>query len=331
VEGIADVMRRAFPTKAEPTTIIEEPAPGGPFSLVAYDFSAEEVRALPGLHARYEALDGRVLEERVDRMARLQWEESNTPPLPFTVHWRGVVFLDRPALASLVAVSDDPIEVLLEGRVSFSSQNGAPATFPQELFAGWHPVEVNAVKQSPGGAVSLRWMDGQGHIVDPLASEDLFPLRSLQGWRHRRTLTSTAEPWDVPVSERFDFAPYQAPQFLVLLRTLLNEEAPLPSLANVSVLREEWSAVWRVSAERDYTLQGEIAGGALVVTLDGTPIIFIPDAGQGGVVSEQADLRVPAGEHRLELIQTPAGHWTGATLTITDPNDLGYQPDLSPY
>jgi len=330
VDAVADVMRQAFPSEDRPAVVTEHPTPDGPFALAVYEFSPDEVRATQGLYARYEALDGRWLQERVDRLAPLRWGVDNTPALPFTVQWRGVVFLDRSALASLVAASDDAVEVRVDGRVSFSSLGGAPATFPQELFPGWHPIEVKAVKRTPGGALSLRWVGGQGQTIHALAPEDLFPLRSLRGWRHRRTLVSAAEPWDVPVTERLDFEPYAAPQYLVLVRALLGEEAPAPVLQNVQVLREEWSAVWHVSEERDYRLRAEIQGGGLVVTLDGTPIISIPDEGYA-IAGQEADLRVPAGEHRIEVIQTPAGYWTGANVSITDPDDPAYQPNLTPY
>jgi hypothetical protein len=325
-DDVAGALRLAYPDSGE-LAVISYPAPGGFFSLVAYEFSAEEARALPGLYGRYQTLDGRLLEERVDPMASLRWEDGNTPPLPFTVRWHGAVYLDRPALASLVAVSDDPAQVLVDGLVSFSSQDGAPPTFPRDLAAGWHVIEVSAFKQTAGGSMVLRWVDAQGNIADALAAPDLFPLRSLPAWRHRRTLVSTGLPLDAPVTERFDFGPYEAPHYLVALQSLLNDRPPRPSAAEVRVLREEWSTIWHVSLERDYRLQADLQG-ALTVTLDGAVVLSIPEGGQ-----DEVDLRVPPGQHRLELVATlsPGGRYAGLTFTITEPPNPSYRPAFTPY
>jgi len=331
VNVVLDGMRKALPNKQEPTVLVEEPASDGPFVLVGYEFSADETRALQGLFGRYEALDGQVLEERVDRVDRLSWNAGDTPAPPFTVQWSGVAFLNRSALASLVAVSDDAVEVRVDGQISFSSLDSVPATHPRELLPGWHPIEVKVVKRETGGMFSLRWVDGQGQPIQSSRPEDFAPLRSLQGWRHRRTLASSGEPWDVAVTERFDLEPHFAPQFLVLLRALLNEAAPAPALQDARVLREEWSAVWHVPAEREYTLEAEIAAAGLAVTLDGALVIYLPEEREGSGRLADVTLRVPAGDHRIEMIQTPFGHWTGGTLSITDPHDQTYQPDLTPY
>lgn len=314
VDRVAAVIRQALPNKPWPDHVFETRSANGRFALVGYEFSADDVRALQGLHGRYEGADGRLLEERVDDVASLRWEDDDSPAPPFTVRWQGVVYLDAgepggQLLVSLAAVSDDPVEVRVDGRVSFSSLDGAPGSFPQELLPGWHPLEVTVVKRELGGAFSLHWMDGQGQIIRAVESEDLFPMRSLNGWRHRRTLESEGE---LVVSERFDFEPYLASY-------------------RGAVVREEWSAVWRVKDEGEFRLEARVQSGALLIKLDGETVLEFPSKRVRDRTDEVA-LRVRPGEHQIEVIQIhDGGHRMGAQLRISDPQDSAFMPDLSPF
>ena len=331
VDRVAEIMRQPFPNKTEPDHVsVKAAAEFGPFAVIGYEFTADEVRAIQGLYARYEALDGRLLEERVDNVASLRWSEAATPTPPFKVRWSGIVYLDRPTAASLVTFGDAPAEVRVGGQLTYSSLDGQAALHPQELLSGWHPVEITITKQTADGTLSLRWLDEHGRLLNVLTAEELFPMPSLNGWRYRRTLASDDLPLDTPTTQRFDFEPHFALQWLARVRAVVLDEPPTPGVQQVAVVREEWSAVWDVSAEREYLFQAEVRSGALIVTLDGEPIIDLPPQETERTV--EVTVQVPPGLHRIEIVQTPGGGlWTGATLTISDPEDLTFEPDLSPF
>ncbi len=97
------------------------------------------------------------------------------------------------------------------------------------------------------------------------------------------------------------------------------------------VKREEWSAIWSVPEEREYRLKGAFNGGGLVITLDGVPVIDIAPQEVAQLQATEVTLRVRPGEHRIDVIQTPRGLWTGATVHISDPEDPTFVPDLSPF
>lgn len=332
VDKVAADLQRALPAHPRPDRIIvKSRVDYGPVALLGYEFSQDDMLAFQGLFARYERADGQLLDERIDGVAALRWTNGGAPAPPFTVRWRGLIYVEKPGQLALVATGDDPAEVRIDGQVSFSSLDAPAATSARDLLPGWHPIEAIVVKQTPGGAFSLRWVDDQGRVLRTVSPDDLFPLRSLNGWRHRRTLTSAGEPLDTPVTERFDFEPYLAVQWLVQVRAVVTDEPPPPDVNGVRVAREEWSTVWRVPQEREYTFSATVWTGTLTVTLDGAPVIDLPPH-EGGERTAEAVVRVPTGVHRIEVTQVPGGGlWTGATLSISDPNEPWFVADVAPF
>ncbi len=322
-EAIVASLAKALPDKPQPDRIIQGPL--DTFTLLGYELSKEQVESLQGLQGRYEATaDGRLLLERVDDVSRLAWDELNPPPVPFTARWQGVVYYDPGQLGGqlpvyLQALSDDPAEVTVDGDVSFSSLGGAARRFPRPLATGWHAVEVKVAKTNPSGSLLLRWLDSRGDVAN-VQRGDLFPLRSLSGWSHQRTLRDVAADRTSTV-ERLDFEPYFASD-----GAIRNTQG-----GQVEVVSEDWSAVWRVEEAGEYRLEATALSGALQIKLDGAIVLDLPPERNNPRTDEVA-LRVPSGDHRLEVLQLhDGGWWTGARVKITDPNDPGFSPDLSPF
>ena len=320
---VAASLAKALPSKPQPDYIFE--APLGSFTLVGYEFSEEDVESLQGLYGRYEATgSGTLLAERVDDVSRLVWDEQDAPPVPFTVRWQGVVYRDEGQPGGqlpvfLEALSDDPTEVTIDGEVSFSSLGEAPVFFPRPLEAGWHAVEVKVLKTRPSGSLSLRWLDSRGDVTT-IQRGDLFPLPSISGWRHQRTVREVVSG-SISTFERLDFEPSYASDGVIRLT----------QDSQVEVVSEKWSAVWRVSQPGEYSLQANILSGSLVIRLDDSIIVDLPPQMNESRIVE-VTVTISPGEHRLEVQQLhDGGTWTGATIKITNLDRADLSPDISPF
>jgi hypothetical protein len=246
---------------------------------------------------------------RIDPVDDLAWDRDALPlEPPFSVHWRGVVHVADGGTLGLHAITDEPVEVRLDGKVVYTTYADEPKEAFVELFAGWHPIEITLEKQHEGGAIRLAWTtaDGVQRAVQPF---DLFPLADLDGWLHERS-------WGFPgdrqrlVRQRLDFAPHYASAAVLKLQEEENVSGPF-------LTGERWRGVWEIAEQGDYLLKAEYKAGTLTLVLDGVPLPAEPNTAQGQRVLE-ADVTLDKGRHTLELVQEFERdvRWSGAILSI---------------
>ncbi len=321
-EELVASMGKVVPSKTEPDRIIA--GPGGVNDLVAYELSGQELKAQQGLFGQYRSGEGEtLLAERVDDVRDIQWDAQSGFTPPFTVQWRGLIYLPQARRAALTARTSDPTLITVDGQVSYSSLEEEPASFPRDLLPGWHPVEISLHKETPGGSFALEWVRPEG-LASSIARQDLFALSSLEGWTHEREVVFSI-PLSPTSSQRFDFAPHFSAAFLI------KQELQGPRGGPVAVTSEKWSAVWHVQEGREYQLQLKVLSGAALVKLDGATVLAVGTRGNELRI-EEAAVTVGGGEHRLEIQQFHGGGvWTGASFDILAPDVPDYVPEFSPY
>jgi hypothetical protein len=281
--------------------------------LISYEFASSEEITRHGLWADYVLEDdSSAAVSRVDPIDDLAWGREGLPlEPPFSVHWRGVVYLADGGTLGLQAITDEPVEVRLDGRIVYSTSADQLDEAFVELLAGWHPVEITLEKQHEGGTIRLAWTtaNGERRAVQPF---DLFPLAELDGWLHERS-------WGFPgdrqrlVSQRLDFAPHYASAMVLKLQAQEGVSGPF-------LTGERWRGVWEVTEPGDYLLKAEFRAGALTLVLDGVPLPAEATTDQGQRVLE-ADVTLDKGRHTLELVQEFERDvpWSGAILSVLRP------------
>ncbi len=323
-EELVASLGQALPSKTEPDRIINGPAGGN--NLVAYELSGQELKARQGLFGQYRSGEGgTLLAERVDDVRRVLWDAQSGLSPPFTVEWRGLIYVPRARTAALTARTSDPTLITVDGQVSYSSQGEEPASFPRDLLPGWHPVEISLHKETAGGSFALEWAGPEGS-ASSVALRDLFALASFPGWIHEREVVLSI-PLSPTETQRFDFAPHFSSAGLIELE-LQRSRGGLPA-----VTEERWSTLWQVQEGREYQLKLQVRSGAALVKLDGATVLTVeagPDS--RGTAEAEAVLSVSAGDHRLEIQQRHgAGTWAGAELAILAPGDPDFAPEFSAY
>ncbi len=321
-EELVASLGRVIPGKMEPDRIIA--GSHGLYNSVVYELSGQELKAGQGLFGQYRSGEGgTVLAERVDDVHRVLWDAQSGLSPPFTVEWRGLIYVSQASRAALTALTSDPTLIRLDGQVSYSLEGEEVGLFPRDLLPGWHPVEILLRKETPGGSFALQWV-GPESVASPVAGQDLFALASLAGWTHERETIASNSSSSL-ITQRFDFAPYFASAEVIGLQLQRPEEAP------ATVIGERWSAAWHVPEGREYHLKLLVRSGSALVNLDGATVITVGSLNDGGGVAE-AVIPVSAGDHRLEIEQQhDGGAWTGAMFDITAPDDPAYTPEFSPY
>jgi hypothetical protein len=315
---LAAYLGRVFPSKTEPDRIID--VSGDAFRLVAYELSGQELKAQQGLFGQYRSGDGgTLLAERVDDVRRVQWDDAQSGfSPPFTVQWRGLIYVPQASTAALTARTSDPTLITVDGQVSYSSLEEEAASFPQDLLPGWHPVEISLHKETPGGSFALEWVGPEG-LASSIARQDLFALSSLAGWTHERTVERDGE---LTRTQRFDFTPYVSSAGVI-------ELASWPA----TLIGESWSAVWHVQEGREYQLKLTVASEAATVKLDGATVLTLEaHQAKDRFRTAEAVVSVSAGDHSLEIEEHhDGGKWTGVGFTILALDVPDYAPEFSPY
>ncbi|MCH8950144.1 MAG: glycosyltransferase family 39 protein, partial [Chloroflexi bacterium] len=112
-------LNRAYPGLGEPDHLVTGPA--DTYTLLGYEFASGDALNRTGLWADYTANgSGEIAASRVDSLDSLVWDEPPLAP-PFTVRWRGVVHVAEATTASLQVETDDPVSVLLDGQLVYST------------------------------------------------------------------------------------------------------------------------------------------------------------------------------------------------------------------
>jgi hypothetical protein len=127
-------------------------------------------------------------------------------------------------------------------------------------------------------------------------------------------------------SQRLDFTVhYSSGAALTYLTQQATGRAASPAL-------DRWRSVWTVPEGGMYVLNLETRSGTANLLLDGEPVLTAEVNVVEGLVTAEASILVPAGRHELRIEQRHGGGaWTGARLSISDPNDAAFTPELSPF
>ena len=310
-------LNRAYPGLGQPDHMVTGPA--DTYTLLGYEFASGEELNRTGLWAEYTTNgSGEIAASRVDPLDNLVWDE---PPLalPFTVRWRGVVRVADATTASLRVETDDPVSVLLDGQLVYSTVQPDSGESFIDLLPGWHPVEVTLTKRQEGGGVRLVWAEQSGG-TEAVAASDLFPLAELDGWIHERSMGLQSNLRQF-VSQRLDFAPHLA------LTSVLKLASPT---GQAFVTEERWRGFIDLAEQSELTVRGEFRAGRLTLLVNGQPFATM-EASSEPTTFLETSLELPAGRHQIELVQELERDtaWSGARLFI---GDLSGQPvRVTPY
>ncbi len=328
MEDIIAQLRQAYPELGEPSR--QASGPGGSFAYVAYQFAERDQLVHPGLWAEYLPPGGAApATTRVDAVNDLSWDQAGLPLAPpFTVRWRGLVYVPERATLSLYARTDEPVDVRLDGQVVYDTRAGEEQDRPLDLVAGWHIVEITLDKQHEGGVVRLAWVapDGQQRDVAP---DDLFPMSRLSGWVQQRTLGLPNQA-DQQTTQRLDFAPHEVSATVLTLQAQTAAFEPI-------VTEERWRGVWHVDQGGDYLLRAAFQAGTVTLLVDGTAAATVQTPLQGPGKLE-ATVTLPPGPHTIEIVQQLDTDvpWAGLTFSAFRPSASGQQPqpvamNVTPY
>jgi len=306
VDAARATIERGYPGLT-PDDTVEGPA--GRYYVLGYSLDDEVARSRQGLYGEYfVAGTSKPVAQRVDKVYSLSWAtSSDSPELPFTVVWRGLVYSREAGQWSLKANSVDPAWISVDGGTPYASGDGAPAA-AASLQVGWHTVVISLQKQNPGGTFSLQWVSPQGTSY-ALAEQDLFALEDLSGWMH--TMTFRFDEGGELVQQSFDVQPEVSARNIVEARLSKNPEAK-----DAKLIAESFSSQWSVQEPVAATLTLDYAVGKAAIYVDGTLVGQCETSQKyGGTCT--AETALAAGSHRVEvrLEGVEGSQWNGATLT----------------
>lgn len=301
-EQLIAELNRAYPGLGQPDRRIVGPEDA--YVILGYEFSSGAELDRRGLWADYLPAGGETPTlSRVEPAGNLSWEET-APPLapPFTVRWRGVVYVDGAGRLSLQAVTGEPVEVRLDGQVIYSTREGEEQALFLDLLPGWHPVEVTLDKRRDGGSLRLRWVgaDGTRRQVPP---DDLFPLAQLNGWTRQQGLGIPGQPASRTI-QRLDFAPHYVSNHVA--------KWAAQSPEGWIVVEERWRAVWELDQPGTYLMRVQLLAGDVSLLVNGVPVV---SEATGEI---EVEVTLAAGRHALELVQQldTDAVWSGATISV---------------
>jgi hypothetical protein len=309
---IEEIVERGYPSLSGPEKVIE--GPDAKFYILGYSLTDEDVRSTQGLYGEYFRADTtNPAAQRVDNVQSLQWADSDLNP-PFTVFWRGLVYLDEEGRSRLMASSPDPAWISLDGRTPYMVQevNDEPS---QVLAVGWHTVEIMVQKNEPGGSFSLRWLSADSG-ERPVAAQDLFSLQDLSGWLH--TFTFQRASGEEVVRQRVDSQLDLSARNIIEARVSDN-----PENRDARLTEETYSSRWSVdqSMTAVFALNSPLEGAEILI--DGTPVARCQER-RAGAMACTAKVALISGEHSVEVrlsgAQSNQSQWTGATLTVSTPD-----------
>jgi hypothetical protein len=310
-------LARAYPGLGPPDHDMTGPA--ATYRILGYEFESGSELATYGLWGDYVSPGG-TSASRIDPLHDLTWDDASLllEP-PFTASWRGVVYVEEPATLGLHALTDDPVQVLLDGAAVYSTLNGQDQRQFLGLLPGWHVVEVTLERQSVGGSLRLAWLDAEGN-ERPLAAQDLFPLADLSGWLHERSLGLEGSERQL-VTQRLDFAPHLASTRAARLVATTGEPY---------VTQERWRGVLDVGLADTLTFEATFLAGTLTLSIDDAPVA-VEEASPNVPTLLEAVVQLQAGRHTVELFQELAFDvpWSGARLSIQ--SALGSGVIVRPY
>jgi hypothetical protein len=326
IDDVAAQLQRAYPGIGPPEVIR---GPGDYFLYAGWRFDNAQALGPRGLYGEYFPSGfNEPVATRVDPVNDLSWDEQpDAPTLPFDVRWQGLVYLPEGGQYGLVALATGAATVVVDGRQTFprAPLDDTPEPITLDLAQGWHTVEISLTKTQPGGSLQLLWTTPDRR-QRPLALDDLFPLRTLNGWVHERVLGQLSDR-ALLTTQRIDFAPHES------LPVIVETSAPPDLVRQEAFLTEErWRGVWNTDVQGDYALRVEFRQGTVSLLIDGQEIAASRASGPRRL---DAIAALTPGPHTIEIVQTFEQRplYAGVTLSLTDapPGSSASLSDVVPY
>lgn len=313
IDDIIAQLQRAYPDLGAPSDVIA--GPGGYFTYAGWRFASAQALAQHGLYGEY--FPAGASEPAMTRIDPLNDLAQDTRPdllgPPFTVRWRGLVYLPEGGQYSLeLAGGASGATIILDGQGFIGRpvlENGTSSSSLRDLAQGWHTVEISLFEIGSTRSLRLAWVTADGQ-PRPMALDDLFPLRSLSGWVHERVLGLVSDR-AMLTTQRIEFSPHES------LPIIVEASAP-PALIEQEVFltEESWRGVWNVEQPGDYKLRVEFRQGRVSLLIDGQQIAAGDASGPRTSLDVFATLT--RGPHAIEIVQTfevrPA--YAGVTLSL---------------
>jgi hypothetical protein len=308
LDAVEADVQRGYPGLT-PDDVVEGPA--GKYYLLGYSLTDGDVRSRQGLYGEYFPAGGsQAVAQRVDKVYSLSWEASEgLPAPPFTVFWRGLVYLADEGHWSLEASGSDATWISLDGASPYAANVADPGS-PRLLRAGWHTVEITLQKETPGGSLSLRWLSPDGHSRT-VKEQDLFALQDLGGWLHTRTF----ELFGVGQVVQQDVEAQPEMSARNVIEAALSSK---PEARNAKMVRESYSSRWSLAEPTTVAFTLGFGSGTAVISVDGVVVGQCEaTADKPGQCTAQASLS--GGDHFIDIeLSDPetTNQWTGATLSV---------------
>lgn len=316
VDGLTALLSRVYPALPSPTI---KHGQGDTYQYVMYRLPHGSALTQHGLWGTYSAPPRKgpgvaaepVPVSRLDDVTGLSWNDTPSPVAPpFTVRWRGLIYVDEAVDGrTLAALTDAQVQVVVDGQLVYT--NGPDIIRPArvDFAAGWHVIEITLDKQTGGDSVRLVWATGES-TEHPVESQDLFPLKELSGWVQTRTV-GLPGGLDQQTTERLDFAPHYVSAQTIALLAQHNGFEP-------QLTEERWRGAWHIDEAGDYTLGVEFRSGQTTLLIDGQAVAQSQefDQNQGTI---EATVTLTAGPHQVEIVQSLSSGavWAGATISAS--------------
>jgi len=309
LDALKGSVEQGYPD-LRPDRIIEGPL--SKFYVVGYVLSDDVVRSRQGLYGEYIAVGEAVpITKRVDKAHNISWAESDQSlKPPFTVRWRGLVYLDEGGQWILKANSADPAWISLDGGPPYAVSDPGNFSSFGSLRAGWHTLEIALQHESPGGVFSLQWASPSG-AARPLEEQDLFAMESFGGWLHVSTFRLASG--EKVVSQRIDHTVEGGGK-----RIAEAQASGGPTSKGTALVEELFSAWWSVPESEQLRLTLNYSGGQAAIYIDGK-VVNRCDAGSNVAAQCAAAAQITSGDHLVEirLIGKEEIPWSGARLYVS--------------
>jgi hypothetical protein len=132
---------------------------------------------LVGKYYRNPKWEGEPAETQVDQTVDFDWSKSAPLPAPFSVEWRGSIFIQQPGDYTFTLISDDGSLLEIDDRVVVDATKvlleRKSATI--NLSAGQHEIRVRYFNLILGGSIRLFWAP-PGKPEQILPTEQLRPI-----------------------------------------------------------------------------------------------------------------------------------------------------------
>lgn len=298
LSSLTSFMQSAYPTVTEPSAVLT--APDGTPMIVSYVVPADVVASRQGLLRRQvsSGSTGGAAGDVVDRFPDVRWPAEPVPgAVRRELRWEGLLRTEGGAGWTLLAESEVPVVIMVDGRVTYSTVPGIDADASHRVADGWHAVTVVVQRDDGDGSLSLRWVGTDGTTKAP-SPEDFLAASQPGGLVHHIRLRGSAG--DVTVQR---LAPFPS---LSAVPGLERPDGLYPGEDNPQLVEQVWSGTWDVKSSGTYSLQLATRGGTAFLQLDGLRVMEVESSGDN-LIRKIAQIRLEAGPHRLDIVHRYTG------------------------